>query len=216
MKAVELNNVTKQYGNRTILSDISLSVDEHEFVALVGPSGCGKSTILNMIGVLETFERGEICVFGEKLPKIDGRRATLLRRNTLNYLFQSFALITDMTILHNLLMAMQFLNISNHEKITRIDKILEAVNLLPLKNALVNTLSGGEQQRVALARTMLKPGNLILADEPTGALDAHAAEVSFSLLHNLCRQHKKTVIMVTHNLELAQRTDRIIDLASFQ
>lgn len=216
MKAVELKNVTKQYGKRTILRDISLSVDEGEFVALVGPSGCGKSTILNMIGVLETYERGEICVFGKKLPKIDGRRATLVRRNTINYLFQSFALITDMTILQNLLLAMQFLNIGNHEKIARIDRILEAVNLLPLKNALVNTLSGGEQQRVALARTMLKPGKLILADEPTGALDSHAAEVSFSLIQNLCKQYKKTVIMVTHSLELAQRTDRIIYLTSFQ
>lgn len=216
MKAVELINVTKQYGKRTILKDISLSVDEGEFVALVGPSGCGKSTILNMIGVLETYERGEIRVFGNILPNIEGRRATLVRRNTINYLFQSFALITDMTILQNLLMAMQFLNISNHEKIASIDRILEAVNLLPLKNAIVNTLSGGEQQRVALARTMLKPGKLILADEPTGSLDSHAAEVSFSLIQNLCKQHTKTVIMVTHNLELAQRTDRIIDLTSFQ
>ena len=216
MKAVELINVTKQYGKRTILKDISLSVDEGEFVALVGPSGCGKSTILNMNGVLETYERGEIRVFGNILPNIEGRRATLVRRNTINYLFQSFALITDMTILQNLLMAMQFLNISNHEKIASIDRILEAVNLLPLKNAIVNTLSGGEQQRVALARTMLKPGKLILADEPTGSLDSHAAEVSFSLIQNLCKQHTKTVIMVTHNLELAQRTDRIIDLTSFQ
>lgn len=212
MKAVELKNVTKQYGKRTILKNISLSVEEGEFVALVGPSGCGKSTILNMIGVLETYDSGEICIFGKKLPGINGHRATLVRRATINYLFQSFALITDMTVLQNLLLSMNFLNIDNRKKLVRIDSVLEAVNLLPLKNAMVNTLSGGEQQRVALARTMLKPGKLILADEPTGALDSHAAEVSFSLIQNLSKQYKKTVIMVTHSLELAQRTDRIIDL----
>ena len=215
MNAVELKNVTKKYGTRTILNQISFSVADTELVALVGPSGCGKSTILNIIGLLETCDSGEIRIFGKRLPKIESRQSTLMRRKVINYLFQSFALIHDMTICQNLLLSMQFLPIKQKEKLSRIYDILDAVHLLPLKDELVNTLSGGEQQRVALARTILKPGNLILADEPTGSLDIHASEISFSLLQTLCKQYQKTVIMVTHSRELALRADRIIDLTAF-
>ena len=105
MKAVELNNVCKKYGSRVILKGVSFFVDDGELVALIGPSGCGKSTILNMIGVLETVDQGEIRIFGKILPPIDSHRATLMRRDTINYLFQSFALINDMTVCQNLLLS---------------------------------------------------------------------------------------------------------------
>lgn len=212
MKAVELKNVTKKYGTRTIFKGVSFSVDDGEMVALTGPSGCGKSTILNMIGLLETHDSGTIHIFDKEIPKIESRRAMLMRRKTINYLFQSFALINDMTVLQNLLLAMHFVDIPPKSKTKKIDEILNAVNLLPLKNAIVNTLSGGEQQRTALARTMLKPGRLILADEPTGSLDANAANISFSLLQDLSSQYHKTVIVVTHSPELAQKASRIINL----
>ena len=138
-----------------------------------------------------------------------------LIRNAVNYLFQSYALISDMTVFLNLLLSMHFLHLCQKEKEERIHQILKTVGLSHLENAMVNTLSGGEQQRVALARTILKPGNLILADEPTGALDAKSAELSFSLICNLCKKYHKTVIMVTHSLDLAQRADRVIDLSSY-
>jgi len=215
MKVVELNNVCKKYGSRVILKGVSFFVDDGELIALVGPSGCGKSTILNMIGVLETVDQGEIRIFSTKLPHIESHRATLMRRDTINYLFQSFALINDMTVCQNLLLSMHFLNRSDKDKMAGVHQMLDAVHLLPLKNATVNTLSGGEQQRVALARTMLKPGKLILADEPTGSLDTHSADISFSLIQSLCKEYGKTVIMVTHSLELARRADRIIDLTKF-
>lgn len=216
MEAVELKNVVKKYGSRTVLKDISFSVKEGELLALVGPSGCGKSTLLNMIGVLETFDAGSIQVFGKRTPKIKSHGATLMRRNMVNYLFQSFALISDLTICQNLFLSMNFLDIPKQEKLVQIERVLESVNLAPLKNSVVNTLSGGEQQRVALARTLLKPGKLILADEPTGSLDTGSAEVSFSLIQSLCKENNKTVIMVTHSPELAQRADRIIDLNMFK
>lgn len=216
MKAVELNNVCKKYGSRVIMKDVSFSIDDGELVALIGPSGCGKSTILNMIGVMETVDQGEIRIFGKKVPNINSHHATLMRRNTINYLFQSFALISDMSVCQNLILSMHFMNMSDKDKMESVDKMLDAVHLLPLKNATVNTLSGGEQQRVALARTMLKPGKLILADEPTGSLDEHSADISFSLIQSLCKEYNKTVIMVTHNLELAHRADRIIDLTQFR
>lgn len=116
----------------------------------------------------------------------------------INYLFQSYALINDMTVYQNLFLSMRFLNIRQKEKEARIHRTLQTVGLSRLENAMVNTLSGGEQQRVALVRTMLKPGRLILADEPTGVLDAKAAELSFSLIKGLCRKYHKAVIMVTH------------------
>ncbi len=216
MSAVEVRHVTKKFGARTILKDISFSVEDGELVALIGPSGCGKSTLLNMIGTLESIDKGDIRINGKKLPNINSKKATILRRNTINYLFQSYALISDMTVFQNLLLSMHFLHFRQKDKELRIHQILQTVGLSHLENAVVNTLSGGEQQRVALARTILKPGKLILADEPTGALDAKSAELSFSLIRNLCKKYQKTVIMVTHSLDLAQRADRVIDLACYQ
>lgn len=214
MNAVEVKNVTKRFGARTIFQDISFSVEDGELVALTGPSGCGKSTLLN--GTLEPVARGDIWIYGKRLPGINSRKATSLRRNMINYLFQSYALINEMTVCQNLFLSMRFLNIRQKEKEARIHRILQTVGLSRLENTMVNTLSGGEQQRVALARTILKPGRLILADELTGALDAKATELSFSLIKGLCRKCHKTVIMVTHSLDLAQRTDRVIDLANYK
>lgn len=211
-KAIEILNVTKKFGKRFIFRDLNLSIERGEFVAIVGTSGCGKSTLLNMIGLLESIDAGQITLNGKEIPKIESKKAILLRRNTINYLFQSFALITDMTIYQNLFIAMNFLDITDKEKDIKIDKILEKVNLKELKNEKVNTLSGGEQQRVALARTILKPGDIILADEPTGSLDSATAEIVFDLIKDLSKQYKKTVIMVTHNKVLANKADRIINL----
>lgn len=184
--------------------------------ALIGPSGCGKSTLLNMIGLLEDFSNGKVRIFGKEIPRINSRKATMLRRNTVNYLFQSSALVGDMTVYQNLMLAMHFVRISQKEKEIRINRMLHEVGLPKMKSAVVNTMSGGEQQRVALARTLLKPGKLILADEPTGALDEKSAEKVFLLLRDLCVQYKKTVIMVTHNMELAQQTDQVVNLRKYK
>ncbi len=213
-KAIEVLNVTKKFGKRFIFQDLNLSVEDGEFVAIIGPSGCGKSTLLNMIGLLESSDAGQIKLKGKLIPKIESKKATMLRRNTINYLFQSFALINNMTVYQNLFIAMNFLNLTDKEKYLKIDKILEKVNLKELKNEKVNTLSGGEQQRVALARTILKPGDIILADEPTGSLDSATAEIAFDLIKSLSKQYKKTVIMVTHNNSLANKADRIIALSN--
>lgn len=213
IKAIEVVNVTKKFGKRYIFKDLNLSVENGEFIAIVGPSGCGKSTLLNMIGLLESNDSGIIKINGKEIPKIESKASTLLRRDTINYLFQSFALISDMTIYDNLLIAMYFLNIPKTEKDKRIDEILKKINLQELKNENVNTLSGGEQQRVALARTLLKPGDIILADEPTGSLDFKSSEIVFDLIKDLSKQYKKTVLMVTHNNDLANKTDRIINIS---
>ncbi len=212
-KAIEVLNVTKKFGKRYIFKNLNLSVEDGEFISIVGPSGCGKSTLLNMIGLLESSDAGQIKLKGKEIPKIESNGATMLRRNTINYLFQSFALITDMTIYQNLFLAMNFSNMTTKEKDTRIDEILKKVHLDGFKDEKVNTLSGGEQQRVALARTILKPGDIILADEPTGSLDSAAAEIAFNLIKDLSKQYRKTVMMVTHSKDLANQADRIINIS---
>lgn len=211
-KAIEVLNITKKFGKRYIFKNLNLSVEDGEFIAIVGQSGCGKSTLLNMIGLLEEFNSGTIKIKGIEIPKIESKAATNLRRNTINYLFQSFALINDMTVYQNLLLAMKFLNITDKEKDKKIKEILKKVNLEELIDEKVNTLSGGEQQRVALARTILKPGDIILADEPTGSLDSVSAEIVFNLIKELSKQYKKTVLMVTHSKDLANRADRIFNI----
>lgn len=216
MNAVEIMDVTKKYGDRVIFDHINMEIREGEMTALIGPSGCGKSTLLNMIGLLGDLSNGKIRIFGKEIPKINSRKATMLRRNTVNYLFQSSALVGDMTVYQNLMLAMHFVRISQKEKEIRINRMLHEVGLPKMKSAVVNTMSGGEQQRVALARTLLKPGKLILADEPTGALDEKSAEKVFLLLRDLCVQYKKTVIMVTHNMELAQQTDQVVNLRKYK
>lgn len=216
MNAVEIMDVTKKYGDRVIFDHINMEIREGEMTALIGPSGCGKSTLLNIIGLLEDFNNGKVRIFGKEIPRINSRKATMLRRNTVNYLFQSSALVGDMTVYQNLMLAMHFVRISQKEKEIRINRMLHEVGLPKMKSAVVNTLSGGEQQRVALARTLLKPGKLILADEPTGALDEKSAEKVFLLLRDLCVQYKKTVIMVTHNMELAQQADRVANLMKYE
>lgn len=212
MKHIELNNISKSYGNRKIIDDLSFSIDENEIVAIVGKSGSGKSTLLNMIGLLETYNSGEILLKGEKLPNLNSKEATLLRRNEINYLFQTNALINEKTVRENLLVAMEYVDIKDEEKSTKINKILDKLDILDIIDQKINTISGGEAQRVALARCVLKPGDLILADEPTGSLDPIMSDEVFSLLLNLRSAYDKTILIVTHDMDIARRCDRIIDI----
>lgn len=212
MNILELKNVHKAFDGTTVIDGLTVSIPRRAFVAITGKSGSGKSTVLNMIGLLEETDGGSIYLCGKKLPGINCSKATMLRRNMINYLFQSYALISDMTVVDNLLVSMEFMELSKREKISRIDKVLKQLDIFPLKMKKINTLSGGEQQRVAIARCILKPGELILADEPTGSLDPHMTEIVFKMIRNLRDEHKKTVIMVTHDMSLAERTDFVIDL----
>lgn len=212
MKHIELNNISKAYGNRKIIDDLSFSIDENEIIAIVGKSGSGKSTLLNMIGLLETYDSGEILLKGEKLPNLNSKEATSLRRNEINYLFQTNALISEKTVRDNLLISMEYVSIKDEEKSKKINEILDKLDILDIVEQKINTISGGEAQRVALARCVLKPGDLILADEPTGSLDPIMSDEVFSLLLNLRSAYNKTILIVTHDMDIARRCDRIIDI----
>ena len=216
MNILELKNVNKSYDGRKIIDNLTISIPENSLVAITGKSGSGKSTILNMIGLLESIDSGSIKINGNSIPNINSSKATMLRRNTINYLFQSYALIRDITVLDNLMVAMAFFDLSKKDKNDKIDKVLKDLDIFILKNKKVNTLSGGEQQRVALARCILKPGNLILADEPTGSLDPKMAEIVFELIKYLRDKYNKTVIIVTHDISLANKADFIVDLSEMK
>ena len=214
MNAITVRNLTKSYGTRTILNGLDFTIKEGEFVAIIGPSGSGKSTLLNILGMMEEPSAGQIELFNQPLPKINSRKATLLRRSTINYLFQSFALISDMTVKENLLWGMKFVKKSQKQKLEKIKQVLTDLDISHLSDDLVNTLSGGEQQRVSLARASLKPCKVILADEPTGALDPLHAQDAFDQIRQMQLKYGKTVIMVTHNHAEAKKADRIIALDS--
>lgn len=214
MSRISVQKVSKQFGSREIFKDLSFDIEENEFVALVGPSGSGKSTILNMIGLLDTVDSGKILINGKVLPKVNSQSAVHYRRNVINYLFQSNALISTSSVKDNLMLAMTFSNFSRQEKEQRIKETLEFVGLQNRLNSKINELSGGEQQRIAIVRAILKPGDIVLADEPTGSLDPEMSQKAFDLIRTLRDQFGKTILVVTHNMEQARQCDRIISLES--
>lgn len=211
---IQVTNLCKQYGSRRILDGLSFSVTERESVAIVGPSGSGKSTILNILGLLESPTSGEVRIAGSPIPGVNSHGATLLRRHTINYLFQSFALLTDKTVQQNLALGMTYAKLSHAEKRDRAHDLLAALSLEAVQQDRVTTLSGGEQQRVAIARAMLKPGDLVLADEPTGSLDRALADTVFAQLLDAQHRYGKTLVVVTHDPAIAARCDRVLDLGA--
>ena len=213
---LQVDALNKSFGSNTVLHNISFEIESGESVALVGPSGCGKSTLLNIIGLLETLDSGAISLEGRAYPSINSKKATLMRRTEINYLFQSFALINDWKVSKNLLLALQYTKLSKQEQERLIRTALENYGIGEKFDAVVNELSGGEKQRVAIARAMIKPGNLILADEPTGSLDKAMATIVIDSLLDSVRANHKTLLMVTHDMGIAQRCDRIIELPKHQ
>lgn len=213
---VKLEQVTKKYGKRTILNHFSMTVNHGDFAALIGPSGSGKSTILNIIGLLEQFDSGSYLLNNKSAPGVNSRKATLARRNDINYLFQTFALVSNMTVRQNLKLALNFSRVPKNKTDKQIADILAEVGLQNRVDDTVATMSVGEKQRVALARAFLKPGELILADEPTGSLDPQLALHVLKLIQKLQHEHHKTIIMVTHDMKLAQAADYQIILKKGQ
>lgn len=213
---LQVDALNKSFGSNTVLHNISFEIESGESVALVGPSGCGKSTLLNIIGLLETLDSGTINLEGKAYPSINSKKATFMRRTEINYLFQSFALINDWKVSKNLLLALQYTKLSKQEQERLIRTALENYGIGEKFDAVVNELSGGEKQRVAIARAMIKPGNLILADEPTGSLDKAMATIVIDSLLDSVHANHKTLLMVTHDMGIAQRCDRIIELPKHQ
>ena len=201
---IQIVGLTKSFGDHVIFDNLSFEIADGEFVVFSGKSGCGKTTMLNLIGGIDTPDSGQIIVDGTDITKQKNRIEYF--RTKVSFLFQNFALIENKTVEENLKM------VKPHSRTeVTIEQALKKVGLEDKLNAKVYTLSGGEQQRVALARIMIKQCSIILADEPTGSLDAENAGIVMDILTELNKQGK-TVILVTHDETLKGRGSRIINM----
>ena len=207
----ELIGVGKSYDGHAVVSGIDLAVKKGEMLAITGKSGSGKSTLLNIIGLLETADQGEAQLFGEPSPRVGSAKATRMLRFKLGYLFQNFALIDGESVDYNLRIAQAYTKGLRSDRQEARRSALRAVGLPNSGGQKVYQLSGGEQQRVAIARLMLKPCDLVLADEPTGSLDATNADSVLAMLREL-NAGGKTMIIVTHDDRVAAACDRVIAL----
>lgn len=211
MEIIELNNINKKYGEKIILENFSLKVHEGELLAIMGKSGSGKSTILNIMGLLEDFDSGELIIDGEKNVKCNSIRSNKILREKISYVFQNFALIDEKSVLDNLNISLKYVPMSSNYKLKRIKEILKVVGLEGFENRKIYELSGGEQQRIAIARVMLKPCKIVLADEPTGSLDKENRDVIINLLESL-NKNGKTVVIVTHDDYVGDKCNRVVNL----
>ncbi|MFB7640457.1 ABC transporter ATP-binding protein [Peribacillus butanolivorans] len=207
----ELVEVSKSYTGSQILDKVNLTISDHEMVAITGKSGSGKTTILNIIGILEKPDSGMVRIFGKENPRIGSTQANKLLRTKIAYLFQNFGLIDNSTVEDNLEIPLIYSKSSKKEKQKNKKQVLEQVGLQVSLNQKIHELSGGEQQRVAIARILLKQCDLILADEPTGSLDIENRNEIMQILKQL-NQNGKTIVIVTHDPYIADTCDRVISL----
>ncbi len=211
IKATEVSKrVSTNQSQLTILDGINLEIKRGEKVAIVGASGAGKSTLMTLLAGLDTVTSGEICLLGHSLSSMDDEARAKLRANSLGFVFQSFLLIPSLSAIRNV--TLPCLLKGEREDFTRARALLAAVGLEQRTEHLPSQLSGGEQQRVALARAFMTQPELLFADEPTGNLDHHTAEKVTELLFSLNQQHGTTLVLVTHDLHLAQQCDRIFTM----
>lgn len=205
-----LKDISKSFGNHVILEHFNLTIEDGDMLAITGESGKGKSTLLNIIGLLESYQSGALIFNDIRNPKINSKQATLLRRSTIGYLFQNFALMENCTVEENLNWALAYQKVKNRKQM--IAQALEKANLpAEMMKQKVVELSGGEQQRVAIARLFLKPCNVVLADEPTGSLDPTNRDLVISLLKQL-NDAGKTVVIVTHDMLVAGSCPQRLEL----
>lgn len=210
---IKLLKVYKSFDKRMVLSDVSLSVSKNEFICITGESGAGKTTLLNLIGLLDKPDSGEISI-NEK-NYFASKEILKLRRNFFGYIFQDYLLMEDKTVQDNLNISKNIFKYENRRQDEKdINEILEMVRLNPAYlNKKVYQLSGGEQQKVAIARMLLKPYELVLADEPTGNLDYRNKNEIIEIFKEI-KKNGKTIICVTHDKDVADSADRVINLSS--
>jgi len=210
---VRLDGVRKEYGDTVALDGVTLEVRTGEAVAVMGPSGCGKSTLLNMIAGLDRPTGGTIRIHGDDLGRLDETRLALFRRHKIGMIFQFFNLLDDLPALDNVALAAQLAGTRTGPARRRALELLDELGIADRRNAYPATLSGGERQRVAVARALMNRPALLLADEPTGALDSRAGEQVMDLLLDL-NQIGQTLLIVTHDERLATRcASRVVELA---
>jgi putative ABC transport system ATP-binding protein len=213
---LKLDNVSKVYRTTEVqtlaLDNVSLTIDDNEFVAIMGPSGCGKSTLLNMLGLVDKPSSGEFWFYGTEVARYSEEQLTAIRREIgIGFIFQSFNLIDDLNVAENVEVALIYRKVPAAQRKRRIERVLERVGLSHRAKHMPQQLSGGQQQRVAVARALVCEPRLILADEPTGNLDTANGEAVMELIEGSVGGGT-TVVMVTHSEVFAARAQRIISL----
>lgn len=212
MNILETKNLKKYYGTEPnitkALDGITLSIEDGEFVAIVGTSGSGKSTFLNMIGGLDTPTSGSIKVNGKELSKFKEDQLTIFRRRNIGFIFQNYNLVPVLNVYENIVLPIELDGDTVDKKF--VSKVVNMLALNEKLNSMPNNLSGGQQQRVAIARALVSKPAIILADEPTGNLDSKTSSDVLSLLKVTSHTFHQTIVMITHNNEIAQLADRII------
>jgi putative ABC transport system ATP-binding protein len=212
-----VREVSKSYGGarpREVLHNISLEVRRDEYLAIVGESGVGKSTLLNLIAGLDPPDRGHIVLDGRDIPALDDRARTLLRRGSIGFVFQAFHLLPHLTVAQNVALPLALNNIKPAEAQARLAEMLAAVGLSAAAGAYPRELSGGEMQRVAIARALVHRPLLLLADEPTGNLDAETAKQVLALLRDQVKRESGAGVLVTHSAVAAATADRVLVLTA--
>ena len=208
---IKLMNISKKFDDHIIFNNFSLHINDQEMIAITGASGSGKTTLLNIIGLLETADSGKIIIDNQSNIKTNTALSNKIIREKICYLFQNFALVDDESVDYNLNLALEYRKGSKKEKLELKENALKMVGLNGYLNKKIYTLSGGEQQRISIARAILKPNKIILADEPTGSLDDHNKLIIIDLLKYL-KSLGKTIVIATHDNYLANCCDRVIKI----
>ena len=213
-----MHNIVKRYyenqpNELEILHGIDLKIYEGEFVAIVGESGSGKSTLMNMIGALDRPTEGSYFLDGEDVSELSDERLSEIRNQKIGFVFQNFCLIPRTSAVRNVEVPMMYAGISRKERRERALALLDMVGMKERAGHKPNELSGGQNQRVAIARAMTNDPSLILADEPTGALDSKTGHLVMDIFHKLHKEQHKTIVLITHSQELAKETERIITIS---
>ena len=214
MEILKVENLTKVYGkdnNKVVaLDNVSFTVEKGEFIAIVGDSGSGKSTLLHLIGGVDTPTSGKVFIDGQDIYKLNSDKLAIFRRREVGLIYQFYNLIPILTVEENITLPLEL----DNRKVDKfeLNEIIKLLGLERRRNHLPNELSGGQQQRTSIGRAIITKPAIILADEPTGNLDSKASEEVVTLLQKMNKDYKQTIIMITHNLEIASYADRIITI----
>lgn len=215
-KVIEVNDLYKLYrvGDEAVraLNGVSFQIYKGEFCAIVGTSGSGKSTLLNMLAGLEKPTKGEVVISGRHIEKMNEEQLVKFRREHVGFIFQSFHLIGTLDAVENVALPLSFRGAKRSVRMKKADQMLDLVKLGKHKKHLPNQMSGGQQQRVGVARALVMEPDIIFADEPTGNLDSHTSKEVMHLMQTVVREQKRTLVMVTHDLQLASYADRIFHI----
>ena len=212
-----MHNIIKKYfigqpNELEILHGMDLDINEGEFAAIVGPSGSGKSTLMNIIGALDKPTSGSYQLNGTDISQLDDSELSEIRNKEIGFVFQNFNLISRTNAIENVELPMLYAGVSRKERRKRAEELMELVGMSDRADHNPNELSGGQKQRIAIARALANTPSIILADEPTGALDSVTGRMVMDLFHKLHKEEKKTIILITHSPELASETERIITI----